>query len=269
MNSCLPETSWHYRNLRYEVTCWERGEFKWVILPRKHFDLSTAKFQSRRSVNIFTAIYLIAAYQQGLFPILWQLFAVFETTCFVVGRSALLCLWETLFSYSVLLVTCFTVCLASLTRCHLGTVLDSVWPSVLKRHLPVGCLNVSVAAHGYTIWKMLAGSITLPWNHVSLALICTWTVLYFELRLWIQVRKQQRIFNVQSLTRGQLAISRMTSVKHLVANSFINEKPLGYYSKLDSDARSTEKKKENKTDQTGSSTVDKNRFTRSPDPEYF
>lgn len=61
----------------------------------------------------------------------------------------------------------------------------------------------------------------------------------------------------------------MTSVKHLVANSFINEKPLGYYSKLDSDARSTEKKKENKTDQTGSSTVDKNRFTRSPDPEYF
>ena len=35
----------------------------------------------------------------------------------------------------------------------------------------------------------------------------------------------------------------MTSVKHLVANSFINEKPLGYYSKLDSDARSTEKKK--------------------------
>ena len=53
----------------------------------------------------------------------------------------------------------------------------------------------------------------------------------------------------------------MTSVKHLVANSFINEKPLGYYSKLDSDARSTEKKKENKTDQTGSSTVDKNRFT--------
>ena len=38
MNSCLPETSWHYRNLRYEVTCWERGEFKWVILPRKHFD---------------------------------------------------------------------------------------------------------------------------------------------------------------------------------------------------------------------------------------
>lgn len=62
----------------------------------------------------------------------------------------------------------------------------------------------------------------------------------------------------------------MTSVKHLVANSFINEKPLGYYSKLDSDARSTEKKKkEKKTDQTGSSTVDKNRFTRSPDPEYF
>ena len=61
----------------------------------------------------------------------------------------------------------------------------------------------------------------------------------------------------------------MTSVKHLEANSFINEKPLGYYSKLDSDARSTEKKKENKTDQTGSSTVDKNRFTRSPDPEYF
>ena len=61
----------------------------------------------------------------------------------------------------------------------------------------------------------------------------------------------------------------MTSVKHLVANSFINEKSLGYYSKLDSDARSTEKKKENKTDQTGSSTVDKNRFTRSPDPEYF
>ena len=61
----------------------------------------------------------------------------------------------------------------------------------------------------------------------------------------------------------------MISVKHLVANSFINEKPLGYYSKLDSDARSTEKKKENKTDQTGSSTVDKNRFTRSPDPEYF
>lgn len=153
MNSCLPETSWHYCNLRYEVTCWERGEFKWVILPRKHFDLSTAKFQSRRSVNIFTAIYLIAAYQQGLFPILWQLFAVFETTCFVVGRSALLCLWKTLFSYSVLLVTCFTVCLASLTRCHLGTALDSVWPSLLKRHLPVGCLNVSVAAHGYTIWK--------------------------------------------------------------------------------------------------------------------
>lgn len=35
----------------------------------------------------------------------------------------------------------------------------------------------------------------------------------------------------------------MTSVKHLVANSFINEKPLGYYSKLDSDARGTEKKK--------------------------
>ena len=35
----------------------------------------------------------------------------------------------------------------------------------------------------------------------------------------------------------------MTSVKHRVANSFINEKPLGYYSKLDSDARSTEKKK--------------------------
>lgn len=35
----------------------------------------------------------------------------------------------------------------------------------------------------------------------------------------------------------------MTSVKHLEANSFINEKPLGYYSKLDSDARSTEKKK--------------------------
>ena len=35
----------------------------------------------------------------------------------------------------------------------------------------------------------------------------------------------------------------MTSVKHLVVNSFINEKPLGYYSKLDSDARSTEKKK--------------------------
>lgn len=35
----------------------------------------------------------------------------------------------------------------------------------------------------------------------------------------------------------------MTSVKHLVANSFINEKPLGYYSKLDSDARSTEKKR--------------------------
>lgn len=61
----------------------------------------------------------------------------------------------------------------------------------------------------------------------------------------------------------------MTSVKHLVANSFINEKPLGYYSKLDSDARSTEKKKGKKTDQTGSSTVDKNRFTRSPDPEYF
>ena len=70
MNSCLPETSWRYRNLRYEVTCWERGEFKWVIRPRKHFDLSTAKFQSRRSVNIFIAIYLIAAYQQGLFPIL-------------------------------------------------------------------------------------------------------------------------------------------------------------------------------------------------------
>ena len=64
----------------------------------------------------------------------------------------------------------------------------------------------------------------------------------------------------------------MTSVKHLVVNSFINEKPLGYYSKLDSDARSTEKKRkqtEKKTDQTGSSTVDKNRFTRSPDPEYF
>ena len=38
----------------------------------------------------------------------------------------------------------------------------------------------------------------------------------------------------------------MTSVKHLVANSFINEKPLGYYSKLDSDARSTEKKKKGK-----------------------
>lgn len=38
----------------------------------------------------------------------------------------------------------------------------------------------------------------------------------------------------------------MTSVKHLVANSFINEKPLGYYSKLDSDARSTEKKKRKK-----------------------
>ena len=62
----------------------------------------------------------------------------------------------------------------------------------------------------------------------------------------------------------------MTSVKHLVANSFINEKPLGYYSKLDSDARSTEKKKENKTDQTGSSTVDKNRFTRTDlKQEYF
>lgn len=38
----------------------------------------------------------------------------------------------------------------------------------------------------------------------------------------------------------------MTSVKHLVANSFINEKPLGYYSKLDSDARSTEKKRKKK-----------------------
>ena len=42
----------------------------------------------------------------------------------------------------------------------------------------------------------------------------------------------------------------MTSVKHLVANSFINEKPLGYYSKLDSDARSTEKKKKGKKKQT-------------------
>ena len=38
----------------------------------------------------------------------------------------------------------------------------------------------------------------------------------------------------------------MTSVKHLVANSFINEKPLGCYSKLDSDARSTEKKRKKK-----------------------